>query len=732
MAPDGRKQPPWVAPQAQSDIQLPRLKIYNSLTRSKDDFVPVDPNGKLACGPTVSDDAHLGHAKNYVSTDILRRIMSDYFGFHVKSSYGGRRQHLLACFKDEHTTEDDSVTNSVPWTKHIRNSSSPCLWPTLENRTGSNCYCQRFAVENTLDPRKLSEFLARTEDIFLPYLDALQGAKVDSNDHEIYSRLSRKFGQRFFEDMNALNVLPPDQLIRVTEYVHPIVRFVEKIITNGFGYATTDGSVYFDIDAFEKAGHSYAWLEPWNKNDRALQADCEGSLSDEKSMKRNEAHFALWKASKPGEPAWPSPWGPRRPGWHIECSAMASEVIGKAIDIHSGGVDLRFPHHDNELAQSEAYWSTPGYPVQWTNYFIHMGQLRSRIRGLNMSKSLKNYTTIRDVFSEKEWSARSLRICFLLIMPWQDDIEVTEELMKAVVVWEGKLNNFFLKNLDLLKHSSFKSIATQEPGIADQRLLIAFDKAKEDVDVALCDSLNTSAVMRILSELVTNHPNRSSVTRIVIIFGLDPEGNLGDPDRIGWSGLDIPAAAKPYVYLMSELRDNVRSLACSKSVDHTSIARFADGITTATSIPIAEASKPYDQVLQRFRTDVKTLAIREVRPKDLLTLCDQLRDVHLWMLGIYLEDCNSSQAALARPLDKLLIEARSKREPAGAAKAKAKLEQEARKAEREKELREGAKVDPMLMFRTSEYMEWDENGIPTVDAAGNGVSKNRRKKLVKD
>ena len=93
-------------------------------------------------------------------------------------------------------------------------------------------------------------------------------------------------------------------------------------------------------------------------------------------MKRNENHFALWKASKPGEPAWPSPWGDGRPGWHIECSAMASEVIGKTIDVHSGGVDLRFPHHDNELAQSEAYWSTPGCQVQWTNYFVHMGQLR--------------------------------------------------------------------------------------------------------------------------------------------------------------------------------------------------------------------------------------------------------------------------------------------------------------------------------------------------------------------
>jgi cysteinyl-tRNA synthetase len=134
--------------------------------------------------------------------------------------------------------------------------------------------------------------------------------------------------------------------------------------------------VYFDINAFETAGHSYSRLEPWSKNDRTLQADGEGSLSKGKSSKRSENHFALWKANKPGEPAWSSTWGRGRPGWHIECSAMAHEAVGKMIDIHSGGLDLRFPHHDNELAQSEAYWSTLDCHVQWTNYFIHMGQLR--------------------------------------------------------------------------------------------------------------------------------------------------------------------------------------------------------------------------------------------------------------------------------------------------------------------------------------------------------------------
>ena len=382
-----------------------------------------------ACGPTVYEDAHLGHAKNYVSTDIIRRIIKDYFGFNVKFVMNttdiddkiilkARQQYLLTRFKQEYATEDDSVSDAVlSATRAAFGNYIGRNLPSLPSDTSPETFSEavntaykeqvqpspltndataeqgqtvtiadllfkvhirtvQAAAEAVLAPGKPLEFFAKTDEILLPYLDSLHGAETDSDNHKIYLDLSQRFEQRFTEDMNALNVLPPDQLTRVTEYVPQIVSFVEKIIANGFGYATADGSVYFDIDSFEKAGHSYSRLEPWNKNDPSLQADGEGSLSKGTSMKRKGNHFALWKASKPGEPAWPSPWGRGRPGWHIECSAMASEVIGKHMDIHSGGVDLRFPHHDNELAQSEAYWSTPGCPVQWTNYFIHMGQLR--------------------------------------------------------------------------------------------------------------------------------------------------------------------------------------------------------------------------------------------------------------------------------------------------------------------------------------------------------------------
>jgi len=355
-----------------------------------------------------------------------------------------------------------------------------------------------------------------------------------------------------------------------------------------------------------------------------------------------------------------------------------------------------------------------------------------------MSKSLKNFTTIRDVLSQKEWTARSLRICFLL-MPWQDGIEVTDELMKAVAGWEGKLNNFFLKSLDVSKHLTSKSTKTQEPSSATRQMLSALEKAKADVHAALCDSFNTSVVMRILSDLVTASNSAVGlsdhtvitiaqwVTRIVTIFGLDPDGDLTKEDRIGWSGLDIPAEAKPYVLPASQLRDQVRNLACSGVVDYTAIVNLTD-----KNAAIDESSNPYHKVLLQFRNDVKDLAVQQAPRNELLVLCDQLRDVHLWNLGIYLEDRNNSPA-LVRPLDKLLIQARAERESAGAAKAKTKLEREDRDAEKENERYERAKLDPRMMFINSdEYLEWDGYGIPTVDAAGNAVSKNKRKKLVKE
>ena len=285
----------------------------------------------------------------------------------------------------------------------------------------------------------IEEFYTKTQDILLPYLDSLHALFINADDHTIFTKLTTKYENRFMEDVRALNCLDPDIVTRVTEYIPHIINFVEKIMRNGFAYKTSDNSVYFDIGAFEAAGNHYARLEPWNRNNQDLQADGEGALAKRTTEKKSDADFVLWKSSKPGEPSWQSPWGKGRPGWHIECSAMASEILGSRFDIHAGGIDLAFPHHDNELAQSEAYWFNKSHPQQqpWVNYFIHIGHLS--IQGSKMSKSLKNFTTIREALDRGDWTPRSLRIVFLF-GSWRDGIEITDSVVREGTAWEEKLN----------------------------------------------------------------------------------------------------------------------------------------------------------------------------------------------------------------------------------------------------------------------------------------------------
>ena len=304
------------------------------------------------------------------------------------------------------------------------------------------------------------------------------------------------------QDVRHLNVLEPDEVTRVTEYGPQIVDFVEKIMKKGFAYSTPDGSVYFDVQAFEAAGQPYPRLEPWNKNKKPLQEDGEGALQKKAIGKRSCVDFALWKASHPGEPSWPSLWGAGRPGWHIECSAMASDRLENRIDTHSGGIDLAFPHHDNELAQSEAYWYEKGQSSQWISYFLHVGHLS--IAGAKMSKSLQNFTTIRETLERGTWTSRGLRIIFLL-GNWRDGIEITDELVKAGNVWEEKLDNFFLntKQSTVLEDSLSNS---------DTALAAALNIAQIAAREALLDSFNTPVAMSAISDLISQYNNMEKAT----------------------------------------------------------------------------------------------------------------------------------------------------------------------------------------------------------------------------
>jgi cysteinyl-tRNA synthetase len=605
-------------------------------------------------------------------------------------------------------------------------------------RTASTAVTSLLAPLKTT-PEDIELFYAGAEDVLLPYLDSLYGSTIDASDHTVFTKLTQKYEARFNEDMRSLNVLEPDVVTRVTEYGPQIVEFVEKIVKNGCAYQTKDGSVYFDIESFEKraAGNHYARLEPWNRNDTGLQADGEGALSTLKtSEKRSESDFALWKSSKPGEPAWQSPWGPGRPGWHIECSVMASAVLGEQMDIHSGGIDLCFPHHDNELAQSEAYWQKDGGGgAQWVNYFLHMGHLS--ISGSKMSKSLKNFTTIREALGRGEWTARSLRIIFLL-GGWHDGIEITPDLRKAGSSWESYVTNFFLKVRDLEIHPNISSTGSE-----DQRILDIFEASKAKVHEALADSFDTPTAIRAISGLITEYNSVKAsltdavsfdlaryVTRMVRIFGLD---NAADPydGGIGWAGTDIPVSAKEFVYAVSRERDEVRQHAIagdlSDSVLDSIIAQHKPKPAQKQDIEAV----PYAEVLSTFQENLQGLASKQAPAKDYLDLCDQLRDTHLWDLGIYLED-REGAPAMVRPVDAELREARDQKEAIARQKAEAKLKRETEEAEKKVKLAEQAKISPNDMFRTGEYSAWDEEGMPTKDNAGADVAKGRVKKLRKE
>jgi len=587
------------------------------------------------------------------------------------------------------------------------------------------------------EQKDLDAFGLKASGVLLPYIDSLHGSSVQGNDHEIFTKLTKKYEQRFFDDMKALNVQYPSKLTRVTEYGPQIVDFVKRIEDNGYAYEH-EGSVYYDTGNWEKNGGVYARLEPWNRNDKELQADGEGSLSTKKTgFKRSGADFALWKGSKPGEPSWSSPWGEGRPGWHIECSAMASDVLGKTFDIHSGGIDLSFPHHDNELAQSEAYWcgkDAVDPHAQWVNYFLHMGHLS--IQGSKMSKSLKNFTTIREAISQGDWTPRGLRIVFLL-GNWRDGLEITGEVVKAGVAWEEKLNSFFIRVRDIQQRSTEAqikglSLADSNQGSGSD-LLSNLSTASQKFHDAMCDSFDTPTAMRVISDLITAYNSASAVpettsiaiaqwlTEQVHMFGLDSEPL--QPTRLGWSGIDIPEDAKAHIYPLASLRDRVREQAIAGSVDTASLGSLSAQPT--------DAANPYSEVHADFQRRLLDLSASSAPPKDYLAACDHLRDTALWNLSIYLED-RESQPSLVRPLSASLRQERADREKTAATKAAAK-EKAKRDAEAaEKERLEKGKLSHLEMFRTSEFSAWDAEGLPTADAEGKEVAKSRAKKLRKD
>ncbi|CAO1606084.1 cysteinyl-tRNA synthetase [Xanthoria calcicola] len=784
------QQPPWQPP---PNADGKSIHIYNSLTRSKTPFAPLDPQGKkvtwYVCGPTVYDDAHVGHARNYVSTDVIRRIMRDYFQFDVKFVMNitdvddkiiirARQHYLFDELIDPNrrrgttTVQETSIAAFRAYlSKNLK--SIPHDVSAEELPAQIEKYCGDVLVGKALEEGKISKddedktkmriktaqaaadgialleaspdavedeaFLGKVKDVIMPYLDSLYGSTFDASDHSIFTKWAKKYEDRFMEDMQSLNVLEPDVVTRVTEYVEKITAFITQIEQRGFAYKTSDNSVFFDIKAFEQGKNSYARLEPWSRNNMDLQADGEGALTKKTSEKKSDADFALWKSSKQGEPSWQSPWGLGRPGWHIECSAMASQELGAQMDIHSGGIDLAFPHHDNELAQSEAYWRDEhgGAEHQWVNYFMHMGHLD--VQGAKMSKSLKNFVTIRHELSrEGGLNARSMRILFML-GGWKERFEVTEGLKKEASAWEDKVNNFFIKVLSL---DETKVVNGHESN-SNASVQTYLAEAKGKFHSALTDSFNTSLAIQTISELITKYNSLEAstipfeqsrmvalwITQMVNMFGLNGTAKV-DSDTIGWSGIDIPAFARPYLTLVSSIRDRLRQQAQKKeSID---VEDVADIRQTISDSPLAESTEtaPYQKVLEDVLAMVSQLTGSKQSTGSIMGVADRIRDENLWDLGVYLEDRADSPTARIRPVTKELREAKDAQQ---AKKAKKSLADRSRTTTTTTPAGRDDKrtISPQELFKNEEYSAWDDDGLPLKDNEGNELTNSKRKKLKK-
>lgn len=715
-------QPKWLEPNVKKEKRV--LKLYNSLTRSKDTFIPQS-GGKLvtwySCGPTVYDASHMGHARNYVSIDINRRIMSDYFGYNIKFVQNvtdiddkiiirARQNFLFEKFLEESKDVDVVEVRSALMEyvkKNLKMEDVKSVEEIEVKFKGID-----FEVEKSKDPKfpmhykaveksikslknpESEEFNENVRDVVMPFLDSKYGSTV--TEPEIFRKLPAFWEEQFDNDMAKLNVLPPSVTTRVSEYVPEIVEFVAKIIDNGYGYSTVDGSVYFDTVGFDSSEkHDYAKNQPWNRGQLDLIKEGEGNLSTSSNGKKSPNDFALWKASKPGEPRWASPWGLGRPGWHIECSVMASDILGSNMDIHSGGIDLAFPHHDNELAQSEACFDNE----QWVNYFLHTGHLH--IEGQKMSKSLKNFITIDEAL--KKFSSRNLRLAFALAQ-WNNQMDFKEALLAEVKNMESMFGNFFKSvralKLDVAHHASKKL------GNVEKSLLRELEVAQDKVDAAFCDNLATPQALKALSELVTKC--NSYISEVGSDLRLEPLvdacnyickilGVIGVPmrdDKLGW-----------------------------KEVESGAVQQTEDVVL------------PYVKCLSRFRDEVRKLAIEKSESQTYLKLTDRLRDEELLELNVLLDDRNDQGALVKLISDAEKQSIVQEKELEATRLNEKKALDAAKKAEREykeKERLEKAKVAPQDMFRNPEqYSEWDEEGIPVKDHEGNPITKSMMKRLKK-
>lgn len=357
------------------------MKIYNTLTRSKEDFVPICGNkvNMYACGITVSGDAHIGHAYQALIYDVMRKFL-------VKQGYD-------VTYARNYTDVDDKI-------------------------------------------------IAKSHETGIP---------------------ADKYAAMMIERINAvmsrMHVDDPDIWLKATENIDNIIDFVSGLIEKGHAYATKNGDVYFSVESFP----NYGCL-----SGRNLEDALNGVRVENDEEKRNPLDFALWKSAKPGEISWDSPWGKGRPGWHIECSAMNRKAFGDQVDIHGGGRDLIFPHHENEIAQSEALSGK-----QFVKYWTHNGLIK--VNGQKMSKSLGNSVVLSDLLDEYNYETVKFA---LLSTNYKNDINITPD---------------FFAEAEKHVYGFYKIIAeVEKSGLKSDKLTESIDK---EFDEAMFDDFNTALAL---------------------------------------------------------------------------------------------------------------------------------------------------------------------------------------------------------------------------------------------
>ncbi|MFO1136606.1 MAG: cysteine--tRNA ligase [Rhodoblastus sp.] len=372
-------------------MSTPRLRLYNTLTRAKEDFAPLDARNvrMYVCGPTVYDYAHIGNARPVIVFDVLYRLLRHLYG----------ADHV----------------------KYVRNITD------VDDKINAR------AAERGVSIRDLTEETNRI----------------------------------FQADVKALGCLDPSVQPRATEHIAEMIAIIERLIAGGHAYAA-DGHVLFSVPSMPDYGRL---------SRRPLDEMIAGARVDVAPYKKGDMDFVLWKPSSASEPGWDSPWGRGRPGWHIECSAMSWKHLGEVFDIHGGGIDLVFPHHENEIAQSRCCFETP----VMANVWMHNGFLQ--VEGEKMSKSAGNFVTIHELlhtekFGGRQWDGDVLRLAML-----------TAHYLKPV--------DFTVRGLERAFRTLKKFAASVRPDDLDS----APGEVCEEIVRALSDDLNTPAVLTQLERL---------------------------------------------------------------------------------------------------------------------------------------------------------------------------------------------------------------------------------------